>query len=551
MAISNVQKNNILGVVAGLFNAAPGRQFLTDFVTAVENGLTISQLADILASHPTFTDAVMGDQDTTAVQVVVLMDHFGLAHDGVTGSAASQAETFFTSNINSGIGFGQIIIQAGSFLLADTVPAEFLATANLFKNKITTADIYSASNFPADLEILQEPFIGLSGATEMTREEVITFLGNGGFIANPFAAQIKEGFNGPLLAPVEFEGVSDSFFLNIISAANGAGQGGTFDIGENVTVTLADASGTTANGGAETFTLNAAIHDGNADGIADGINARTITVDGVEKLVVISTVPTADGLNSATDLADHKVTAKIIAADAEIIEITGNGGVDLVAGDISFSEATIGKVSKVDAGASTGNIRINLSGHSERVEYTGSHGIDTFWGSAGGSTITAGSSSDFINLEGAKAVRDILVLNEAADSQISDTNNDGEIAILLDVGFDEIDNFKVGAASTDDRLDISSFGFAGTERGIVEVTSKIPTFDTVIEIVPDLFLDSTNVARGLAYSEIPLPPEHEFAGQIQTFVFFDVNKDGDFTAADDALIELMDIGPMSETIFIF
>lgn len=551
MAISSMQKNNILGVVAGLFNAAPGRQFLTEFVNAADNGLTISQLADILAAHPTFTDGIMGGQDSTASQVAVLMSHFGLTHDGVTGSAASQAETFFTGSINSSIGFGQIIIQAGSFLLADTVPVAFLATSNLFKNKITTADIYSASNFPTDLETLQEPFVGLSGATEMTQEEAATFLGNGGHIANAFAAQIKEGFNSPLLAPVEFEAVSDSFTLNIISADNSAGQGGAFDIGENVTVTLADATGTTANGNAETFTLNAAINDANEDGFADGINARTITVGGVENLVIISTVPLADGSNPNTDFADHTLTARLIAADAEKLTITGDGGVDLVAGDISFSEATIGNVTEIDAGASTGNIRINLSGHSEQVDYTGSRGIDTFWGSAGGGTITAGSSSDFINLEGAKAVRDILVLKAAADSQISDTNNDGEITILLDVGFDEIDNFKVGAASTDDRLDVSSFNFTGAERGIVDATSKIPTFDIVVEIVPGLFLDSANVARGLAFSEIPLPPEHEFAGQIQTFVFIDVNKDGDFSAADDALIELMDIGPMSDTIFIF
>ena len=551
MAISRVQKNNILGVVAGLFNAAPGRQFLTDFATAVENGLTIPQLADILASHPAFTDAVMGGQDTIAAQVAILMDHFGLALDGVVGSAASQAETFFTDSINSGIGFGQIIIQAGSFLLADTVPAEFLATANLFKNKIVTADIYSASNFPADLETLQEPFIGLNGATEMTREEAIAFLGNGGYIANAFAAKIKEGFNAPLLAPVEFTAVYDLFVLSIISANNSAGQGGAFDTGESISVTLADASGTTANGSAETFMLNAIINDGNADGIADGINAHTITVNGVENLVISSAVQSADGSTPNTNFADHTLTARLIAVDAETIEITGNGGVDLAAGNIPINEATIGNVSEVNASGSTGNIKINLAGHASRVDYTGSDGVDTYWSSMGGGVITAGGSSDFINLEIAKTAQDILVLNDAADSQISDTNNDGEITILLDVGFDEIDNFKVGAASTDDRVDISSFGFTGAERGIVEATSKIPTFDTVVEIVPDLFLDSGNIARGLAYSEIPLPPEHEFAGQIQTFVFFDVNKDGDFTAADDALIELMDIGPMSETIFIF
>lgn len=489
MTISSTQKNNILGVVAGLFNAAPGREFLTDFVNAVDNGLTIVQLADILAAHPAFADGIMSGQDTTVSQVAVLMSHFGLTHDGVTGSAASQAETFFTDSINSGIGFGQIIVQAGSFLLADTIPAAFLATANLFKNKITTAGIYSESNFPADLDRLQEPFVGLTGATEMTQEEATAFLANGGFIANAFAAQIIEAFNSPLLAPIEFEAVSDSFSLNIISADNSESQGGAFDIGENVTVTLADANGTTANGDAETFTLNAAINDANEDGTADGINARTITVGGVENLVIISTVPLADGTNPNSNFADHTLTARLIAADAEKLTITGDGGVDLAAGDISFNEATIGNVTEIDAGASTGNIRINLSGHSKQIDYTGSSGIDTFWGSAGGGTITAGSSSDFINLEGAKAVRDILVLNAASDSQISDTDNDGVIAILLDVGFDEIDNFKVGAASNDDRLDVSSFGFTGVERGIVDVTSKVPTFDTAIEIVPDLFLD--------------------------------------------------------------
>ena len=551
MAISSGQKNNILGVVAGLFNAASGKLFLTDFVTAVENGLTISQLADILASHPTFTDAVMGGQDTTAAQVAVLMDHFGLAHDGVAGSAASQAEAFFTSSINSGVGFGQIIIQAGSFLLADTVPAAFLATANLFKNKITAADIYSASNFPTDLATLREPFIGLSGAAEMTREEAITFLGNGGHIANPFAAKIKEGLNAPLPAPVEFTAVYDLFVLSIISADNGAEHGGAFDIGENVTVTLADASGATANGNAETFALNAVINDGNADGVADGINARTITVGGVENLVISSAVQSADGSTPNTDFADHTLMARLVAADAETLQISSNGGVDLVAENITINEATIGKVTEIDASGSTGNIKINLAGHAPRVDYTGSNGVDTYWSSMGGGVITAGGSSDFINLENAKSAQDILVLDSASDSQISDTNNDGEITILLDVGFDEIDNFKVGAASTDDRLDISSFGFTGAERGIVEVARKIPTFETAIETVPDLFLDSVNITRGLAYSEIPLPPEHEFAGQIQTFIFFDVNKDGDFTAADDALIELMDIGPISETIFIF
>ena len=56
----NEQQVNILGIVAGLFNAAPGEQFLTEFTEAVDAGLTETQLAGILAAHPVFTDDIMG-----------------------------------------------------------------------------------------------------------------------------------------------------------------------------------------------------------------------------------------------------------------------------------------------------------------------------------------------------------------------------------------------------------------------------------------------------------------------------------------------------------
>jgi len=540
----NEQQINILGIVAGLFNAAPGEQFLTEFTDAVDAGLTETQLAAILAAHPVFTNGIMGDQNTTSSQVAVLMDHYGLVADGVTDSAASQAEDFFTNSIDSDVGFDTIIIQAGVFLLSDSVPAEFTETANLFKNKITVAGVYSTSNSSTDLATLQNPLTGLSGETVMTPEDATTFLQNAGIIPNPNAATLDEAIDGPLTGPVELKDVSDTFTLNIISADDSEGKGGAFDIAGNVLVTLEDPAGTTAGGDAETFSLNATINDDNNDTIADGINAQRITVAGVENLVISSTVASTDGSTPDTNAADHTLTVNFIAADAETITITGDSGVDLS----PLTTATIGKVSTVDASGSTGNVKLDFGGHDQSVVYTGSDGIDSYWGSLGGGTIIAGKGHDLLHLEGGQAAQDILVLEAITDSMISDTNDDGQITILDDRGFDEAENFKVGATSTDDRLDVSFLEFTGIQQGIVDVSAKVPEFDTDLTSIPDLFSDTAG-DRGLAFSVIALPPELPFPPQ--SFVFIDANKDGDFTAADDMLVELQGAGPITEAIFIF
>lgn len=342
MAITTEQQNNILGIVSGLFNAAPGQQFLTEFSNAVEGGLTEAQLADILAAHPVFTGQIMGGQTTTSAQVAVLMNHYGLSTDGVDGSAATQAEEFFTNSIDSNVGFGAIATQATDFLLGDSVPVEFIETANLFKNKIIAAETYSASNSSTDLATLQVPLAGLT-----------VFIG--------------------------------------------------------------------------------------------------------------------------TDAAD------------------------------------------------------------------------TYTGTPNGDVISGGLDGDIIVLEGAQAARDVLVLKIAADSQISDTNTDGVITILEDLGFDNVENFKVGATNTDDRVDISNFAFTGNQLGIVDVSALVPGFDTDLTSIPDLFNDSGS-DRGTAFSEVSLSQAD--GGGSQSFLFIDVNGDGDFAAADDMMLELQGAGPLTESIFI-
>jgi len=538
MSITSEQQSNILGVIVGLFNASPGIKFLADITRVIESGTTEAQLADTLAADPLFTNDIMGGK-TPAAQVTELMNHYGLVADNIAGSPASQAEAFFTASVNAGVGFGAIAIQATTFLLGSAVPAEFTETANLLKNKIKVAEIHSTSvSFSTDLAILQAPLLGLSGATLLTQAEATNFLATNGFLfrVNAASVALNDATIGPLAGPVGIIDVPDVFSVNIISTGLNFGA---FDIGAGFSVTPLDATGTTADGNAETFTLNASPD-------INGINAHVVIVNGVENLVILSTVDGSipdDPFSTA-----YTLTARFIAPDAETITITGNGGVDLepnpsVINEMTLKEMTIGKVSVINAAGSTGNITINFTGHAQSVSYTGSSGVDAYLGSTQGDIISGGQGNDFLILESAKAARDVLVLNGATDSQIRDGGGDGRVDIHNDFLVERVQYFTVGGASTADRVDVSSAGFTGAQRGIVDVSVKVSEF-TDLTGIPDLFSDTAG-DRGVAFLELSL------GGISTTILLVDVNKDGNLTAADDIVLELMGAGPLSVDNFIF
>lgn len=515
MPLTIQQTNNVLGMVVGLFNASPGNKFLADFTKLIEDGTTEAQLADTLAASTAFTSGIMGGKTTTAAQVTELMSHYGLVADNVAGSPATQAEAFFTNSINAGVGFGAIAMQATAFLLGPSVPAAFTETANLFKNKIAVADSHSAAIYSLDLDTLKAPMFNLNGTKVLTPAEVTDHLVTSKILFPISASAVT--LNTPLPGPVGAINVPDAFTVNIGSA------GSTLNIGSGFSVTPLDAAGTTAGGNAESFTLNAT---GNVD-------AQEIIANGIENLIISST--------------GGELKARFIAPDAESITITGNGDVNLEDKGNNVGEMTIGKVTAINAAGSTGDITISMAGHAQSVTYTGSSGVDLYVGSTQGDNITGGLGGDFFVLETAGTAQDVLVLTGAADAQIRDTNGDGKLTIMSDLDFEMIDNFTAGAAATADRFDVSALAFTGVQQGIVDVAAKVPTFDTDLTSIPDLFLDTAG-DRGVAFSEIPLPLQ---PGESQTVLFIDANKDGNLTAADDIVIEVMGAGPLAVENFIF
>lgn len=160
MTITSTQKTEILKIAIGLFNAAPGCNYLCEMTNLVEDGMTISQLADTLATHPFFTDRMMAGRATTESQVAVLMDNFELMVDDTSTSAGSQAQAYFTNLISSGVGFGQIVYQAVKYL-SDTPAPEFWRTAGLLDEKAVVAGDYSREHSSDDLSVLQNVLSGV------------------------------------------------------------------------------------------------------------------------------------------------------------------------------------------------------------------------------------------------------------------------------------------------------------------------------------------------------------------------------------------------------
>ncbi|SEO34988.1 hypothetical protein SAMN05216333_10898 [Nitrosomonas oligotropha] len=145
MAITSTQQTDILKVVAGLFNAAPGGSNLSELANLVAGGTSIRQLADDLAANTLFTNGILAGKVTVEDQVAVLMKNFGVTADSDSASAGSQAEAYFTQQIENNVGFGEIVYNAVTFL-STTTDAAFVTAKTLLDNKVLVSAAYSKTS---------------------------------------------------------------------------------------------------------------------------------------------------------------------------------------------------------------------------------------------------------------------------------------------------------------------------------------------------------------------------------------------------------------------
>lgn len=351
--------------------------------------------------------------------------------------------------------------------------------------------------------------------------------------------QIDEAINGTLVGNVTLTNVADTSTLNIASKAK---TDANFTTTKDITVTLKDAAGTTAKGTAESTTVNVTINDGNKDDAADGnVTIVKYTAAGVENVTVNSVVGTTDG--GTTGVKDNAYSTTFTAAVLDSVEtLTLTGTTDIVFTALTNTGNTL---TKVNAGAASGDITLNASAITTQVAYTGSSGVDTYTATNGGS-IYGGAGNDQITLTaaGVGGKADTIILKAAGDVSFKDANADSKIDAAA---VETITNFITAAAAVAnteeaDVLDVTTFAFSGYARSAVNKGALANSVEggSFATSITDFFADAAG-DRGVAFG----------TNGGATYVFVDADKDGNWSSATDVAIKLAGVTDFAVTSLAF
>lgn len=475
MAISDTQKEYIVGLVVGLFNAAPGANYLRELSNAIEAGTSFEDLADFLVSTPQFQQDILKGNVTVSNQVSVLLNNFGLA-PGNTDPASpdAQAEQFFTDRLNAGADIGDVVIEAGLYLLGSPAAA-FADVAALFKNKILVAGIYSRENSAESVDDLQAILAGVTATGPDTEAEAIAYLeglGVGGNVGETFILTTSiDNLTGTTRNDT-FKGVIDDDGTTNNSTAQtgdvvngGAGNNDTFELtvvedtgtaplvellsvenvhirtisqGNNVDASLWDGVNKIASSRSLDWTYVQNVANGvvisqlnNIDktsGVEVEYQAGALGTTDYEQFLVFSNAgETGSALDAHIDIAggtDLITAANVEAIGANFVEIGGG--------------SAWGTLKKLTV-TGTGSIEISEHGSSfddaTTIDLSGNSGGVTLEAGNKDVALTGGSGGDIITLTNAAALTNKASINlGAGDDSLLNNGSAGVGTVILDGG---------------------------------------------------------------------------------------------------------------------
>ena len=316
------------------------------------------------------------------------------------------------------------------------------------------------------------------------------------------------------------------------------------DVAGTLTLKLANAGG--AN---DAVTLNltnlvttgANVNGVNIAGLALGGSA---TAGQIETLNIVSGPRVAGNgtYNTVTEVASG---AGPNYADANTVKITGAAGITFTTGSGQHSQT-------IDASAQTGGVMIvNTAAPAAASTYSiiGSAVNDTITSTGNTSSIYGGSGGDFITVGG--GLVQTIIYKTASDSQLDltgTTGGGGNVGAsgtggnVNTSGMDIVGGFVSGT----DKIDISSFGFAGSTRGIVDQgnAGSDSQFRQILGRA-DLFSDGI-ATRALAQIHGTAGMGSGVAGD---FLVIDINGDGRYTAGIDMVIKFVGLASLAFTDF--
>lgn len=176
MAITNEQQQNIIALTVGLFNAAPGAQYLTELSEVFEaNGNSYAALTDFIVSTPAFNAQYAG-RVTVENQVATALNLLGVPAEG---EAREEATAYFLERAEAGASEAEILLEAVQFLQGDVAP-KYADIKAAFANKIEVATYFSVEKQQSNTDIATlKQVVSSVTADEATVEAAKTAIDSG------------------------------------------------------------------------------------------------------------------------------------------------------------------------------------------------------------------------------------------------------------------------------------------------------------------------------------------------------------------------------------
>lgn len=422
MDITTQERTNILKLTVGLFNAAPGANYLSEFTSVFEaNGHNLAALAGTLGTTGAFQSLYPNFQTASEFATKFLTTL------GLQGN--TEAVDFVTAKFNAGVPKAQIIYDALVALDAST-SAEFAAAKAILANKAAVAENYSVTlgASSTSLETLQGALANVTAdPASVTAANAANAGGNGQTFTLTSGADNIVGTAGndtikavidaqdaalgatsakitTLNATDDIAGGAGTDSLSIIANGNAANSVTPLFLTGVEKVSVKDVDNTGANG----TTLNLV----NATGVTEVIN------DGSVAAIAFQNIGTAAvTVKNVTTAVGTTFTRGTSAVTADLTVNLENVGKAVTAADASGAVATqMAALSSLSANNQSTKATINATGYVNvlSAELSGNagagHTVDTLTVNAAGTTIfgASGGAVDITGFDTTKAAKIVV-----------------------------------------------------------------------------------------------------------------------------------------------
>lgn len=467
MALTTTERSDIIKLVVGMFNVAPGSTYLSQFTVAYEaNGRSLSNLAKDLAKTGAFL-SINPVFQTGSEFATSFLTPLGL-------QANTEAVAFIVARFNAGESKGQIALEALTALNASTAPA-FANAKAILNNKTAVAENYSVAQN------------GSATALAALQSVVATVTADAASVTAAIAVN----------AGVAAAGQTFSLTVGVDTIVGTAGNDtitGTFDPITSLS-TLSGLDNIDGGAGTDTLTIT------DADTGGGNIDFTSVTIKNVEVLSVkavanlasatLDLTTVAPGLTSATIDVAQGGPLTVTAETTTALNLTNDGNVTVVGGGGALVIKTDGNVIVGDTSAAAADANALTSVNVTQVLASGSSADITDNSGAAGAI---GSKLTSVSLSGVGAASTLtgdgittLSLTKS-DVAVTVTNTKahtlGLTVSTLAAGAEVID-------ATATAVNVTTTGTTATSKGSTLIIGAGKATTITVDGAGDVTLDAT------------------------------------------------------------